>query len=79
MDRKASVIALSVLVSIAALSVGVAAYLKPPSEQVEVTPPPEGTTEFKDPSIPGQAQVTSSSSKTELNSTLQGIQVCLQE
>jgi L-ascorbate metabolism protein UlaG (beta-lactamase superfamily) len=53
MDRKALGIALSVLISITALSVGVAAYLKFPGEKVELTPPPGGTEEFKGPIYTG--------------------------
>lgn len=44
---------LSVLMSIAALSVGVVAYLKLPGERVELTPPPEGTEGFKGPIYTG--------------------------
>jgi len=53
MDRRVMVMSLSVLMSIAALSVGVVAYLKLPSERVELTPPPEGTEGFKGPIYTG--------------------------
>lgn len=56
MDRRrwlTKVTALSIPVSIAALGVGVAAYLKAPVEKVELTPPPKGTEEFEGPVYTG--------------------------
>lgn len=56
MDRRqwlSKVTALSIPMSIAALGVGAAAYLKAPVEKVELKPPPEGTKEFEGPIYAG--------------------------
>lgn len=54
MDRKTLVMALSILISIAALGVAGAAYLKIPGEEIVVTPPPsDGTEEFEGPVYTG--------------------------
>lgn len=54
MDKTVWATTLAVILSIATLGVAVAAYLKVPSERVQVTPPPsDGTEEFEGPVYTG--------------------------
>lgn len=53
MDRKVLIVTVAILISIAALGVAGAAYLKIPTEKIVVTPPQNQTEEFKGPVYTG--------------------------